>query len=152
MREVPREKEVYEHFKGHRYQILTIAKNTETSEDMVVYQEMSEPYQVFVREVADFLSPVDHEKNPKVKQEYRFEKCELDETIHPKLSAFLEAETYEKKLEILITMEPIITNSMINTMEMVLDVAISGGELEERYEALIGSLRTLKRFECNRFR
>jgi hypothetical protein len=152
MRETPKEKEVYEHFKGYRYQILTIARNEETEKDMVVYQETTEPYQTFVCDLEMFLEQVDSKKYPETKQKYRFEKCEVEETIHPKLSEFLDADTYEKKLEILVSMEPVITNAMINTMEMALDVSISGGELEERYDALLSSLRTLKRYECNRFR
>lgn len=64
---------IYQHFKGKKYTVLLIAKNTETEEDMVVYQALYGDYGYFVRPYSMFVSEVDHEKYPDVKQRYRFE-------------------------------------------------------------------------------
>lgn len=64
---------IYQHFKGMKYKVLLIAKNTETEEDMVVYQALYGDYGYFVRPYSMFVSEVDHEKYPDVKQRYRFE-------------------------------------------------------------------------------
>lgn len=64
---------IYQHFKGKKYLVLLIAKNTETEEDMVVYQALYGDYGYFVRPYSMFVSEVDHEKYPDVKQRYRFE-------------------------------------------------------------------------------
>ena len=64
----------YRHFKGNIYQIRELAKDSETAEDMVIYQGMYPPFQVWVRPLSMFLDRVDHEKYPMVKQKYRFEK------------------------------------------------------------------------------
>lgn len=64
---------IYQHFKGNKYKVLLIAKNTETEEDMVVYQALYGDYGYFVRPYSMFVSEVDHEKYPDVKQRYRFE-------------------------------------------------------------------------------
>lgn len=64
---------IYQHFKGKKYKVLLIAKNTETEKDMVVYQALYGDYGYFVRPYSMFVSEVDHEKYPDVKQRYRFE-------------------------------------------------------------------------------
>ena len=72
MRELPKPYERYKHFKGREYQVLLIAKNEKTMEDMVVYQALYEPYQIYVREAGEFLSAVDKEKYPNALQDERF--------------------------------------------------------------------------------
>ena len=65
--------EKYRHFKGMIVEILELAKDSETLEDMVVYRH-TDTNEVWVRPLSMFLSKVDTEKYPDVKQEYRFEK------------------------------------------------------------------------------
>ena len=67
--------EKYRHFKGMIVEILELAKDSETLEDMVVYKH-TDTNEVWVRPLSMFLSKVDREKYPDVKQEYRFEKVE----------------------------------------------------------------------------
>ena len=64
------------HFKGNRYQILYFAKDSETQEDVVVYRALYGGHGVWVRPMAMFFLPVDHEKYPDVKQVYRIERVE----------------------------------------------------------------------------
>lgn len=64
---------VYRHFKGNLYRVLAVALNTETEEQMVVYQDVVNTDKVFVRPLDNFLSKVDRTKYPDVKQENRFE-------------------------------------------------------------------------------
>lgn len=68
---------IYRHFKGKYYIVEGIANNSETSEPMVVYRHLYGDRSLCVRPVDMFLSEVDHEKYPDVKQKYRFE--EVDE-------------------------------------------------------------------------
>lgn len=64
---------VYKHFKGNLYRVLAVALNTETEEQMVVYQDVVNTDKVFARPLDNFLSKVDRTKYPGVKQENRFE-------------------------------------------------------------------------------
>ncbi len=56
------------------YKIVALAEHSETRETMVVYQALYGDFKMYVRPYAMFMSPVDRDKYPDVKQEYRFEK------------------------------------------------------------------------------
>ncbi len=64
---------IYRHFKGDYCIVVDIASDSETGEDMVVYRELHGDAKLWVRPAKMFLSEVDHEKYPDVKQKYRFE-------------------------------------------------------------------------------
>lgn len=52
---------IYEHFKGKRYEVLGIAKHSETLEEMVVYKALydNEVSKLWVRPLAMFLGEVE---------------------------------------------------------------------------------------------
>lgn len=63
----------YRHFKGGIYIVTDIAVHSETEGVMVVYKNFDEPTLTWVRPLNMFISEVDKEKYPDVKQEMRFE-------------------------------------------------------------------------------
>ena len=171
---IPKPHEIYKHFKGNLYQIIAIADHSETGEQLVIYQALYGDFKIYARELSMFISPVDKEKYPDAKQEYRFElqgaseeqrveevkgmqvkNAEADETepaLDPMLLEFLDADTYEQRLNILTGLHHRITDEMITTMAVACDVEVEEGELEERYNALKTCLLTLDKYECNRIR
>ncbi len=79
--------------------------------------------------------------------------CDAEElNIDPMVLKFLEADTYEEKLQILAGLQHRITDDMITTMAISCDIEVSGGSPEERLLSLKNCLLTLERFECNRLR
>lgn len=181
MRDNPKPQEIYRHFKGGLYQIITLAKHSQTGEMLVIYQALYEDFTVYARELSEFLSETDREKYPSASQEYRFEKAEqqkadvlrqetekqegteweekmseeqIEETVNidPLVMEFLDADTYEERLNILTALHSRITDEMINTMSVAVDVEINEGDIEERYDALKTCLVTFEKYECNRLR
>lgn len=178
----PKPGTIYKHFKNKLYQVIAVAAHSETGEKMVVYQRLYDDYSVYVRPYDMFVSEVDHNKYPKVTQKYRFEVWKPESTeqnvtdnavpdipsedakqgnissdseiegCNPDLLAFLEADTYEEKRNILVGLRKRLDDRLINDIAASLDVTVDDGDLDIRYKSLMNCLDTMTKFECNRFR
>lgn len=64
----------YRHYKGSLYYVHYIATNTETEEQLVIYQALYEPFGMYSRSLEMFLERVDCKREDNIThQEYRFE-------------------------------------------------------------------------------
>lgn len=50
---------IYRHFKGGEYEVIDVAKDSETLAPMVVYKALYEPYDMWVRPLSIFIEEVD---------------------------------------------------------------------------------------------
>ena len=146
--------EIYRHFKGKLYQIVAIATHSETREELVIYQALYGAYKVYARPLAMFVSEVDHEKYPAAEQKYRFEKVKLqeeatpqeavkvsqettqpqetsesEEQANPFLLRFLDADTYEERMECLSAMARTAQQRDLDSLYLVLDMKPETGNL-----------------------
>ena len=71
-------KGIYKHFKGNYYIVEDVAIHSETGEEYVAYRQLYGNGLLYIRPKDMFLSKVDKQKYPMVKQEYRFELQKID--------------------------------------------------------------------------
>ena len=69
---------IYKHFKGDLYLVIDIATNTETDEKMVVYRALYGDCKLFTRPYDIFISEVDKDKYPNIKQKYKYEEVKIE--------------------------------------------------------------------------
>ena len=241
MRDNPKPFEVYRHFKGNNYQILSVAKDSEDGHLIVVYQALYGSYEVYARDLTQFMSPVDHIKYPDVTAQYRFARIEsisetgnnvgfivddsapsdrvgaeknngviakaadgndsetnvdtvsgndceaTDKTIKvisgtaiepisesnieeageaigiynseqevssyqmdPMVEAFLDADTYEEKINILAGLKNRITDEMLQIMAVTMDIELNSDNTQDRYRELMNCLSIKEKFEVER--
>ena len=144
---IPNKGEIYKHFKGNLYEIIAIAKHTETMEDMVVYREV-DGEKTYARPLEMFVSKVDKEKYPDVLQMYRFEL--QDEKSKLSIMDFLDLSTATDKIQYLETMKDSMTEEFVGIAAQSMDFVENDGSLDERYRALLQYLRTVERYEKRR--
>jgi hypothetical protein len=172
---IPKKGEIYRHFKGNLYEIVLIARDSETLEEKVVYKELNGD-SAYVRSLPMFVSLVDKEKYPNVTQEFRFELVqesaisysesqgdnivpEVDDVAeedkiadHDIIMEYLELDTVDDKIDYLIRVKDRITEPFISVVAQSLDFAENKGELSERYEEILRYLKTVARYETGRLR
>ena len=97
-------------------------------------------------------SGVPQDVAPPAESSRKDEPTEGELTLDPLVLEFLDADNYEKRLNILAGLHHRITDDMITTMAISCDVEINDGDVEERYEALKTCLVTFRRYESTRLR
>lgn len=176
---IPKKGEIYRHFKGNLYEIIIIARDSETLEEKVVYKEVDGD-SAYVRSLPMFVSLVDKEKYPNATQEFRFElvaaqapakavampvveECtsqESQETVQEEMSLvnqtlimdFLDLNTVDEKIQYLLGVKDKITPEFITVAAQSLDFVETKEDLAERYHALVKYLKTVAKYERGRLR
>ncbi len=166
---IPKPGEIYKHFKGNLYEIIIIARDSETLEEKVVYKEVNGEA-AYVRSLPMFVSPVDKAKYPDVTQEMRFEFVEMkkDSECNSEYSAsddeianipdkelvmgYFEQEAIEDKIDYMVRVKDDVTDNFLQVVAQSLDFVENEGELQERYNALLKYLQMRARFEGGRLR
>lgn len=144
--------EYYRHVEGGLYHVTGVAKDADTGRQMIVYQELDGNEELWVRSCEDFSAEVDRRKYPDAEQQYLFEKVEEPKETNPLLLRFLDAETYEDKLELFQSWEAYADEQLLESIAVSLDIVLGKGTTKEKYRQILNCLKTMEHFETNRFR
>lgn len=196
----------YRHFKGGLYQVMNIARHSETGEELVIYQALYGTFDVYARPLESFLEMLSPDKYPDRIQQHRFEELSREEIaviygnelkeqltakygnkekssgfnlglsgegkdsvmsapvksniyseaiaagVSPVLIMFLEAETADKKLEVIKNNYLSIDEKTLTNIEVSLDIIGNEGTLDDRIRYITDNLRTKAQYENNRLR
>ena len=156
----PRPQEIYRHFKGRLYQVLTLARHSETGEAHALFagespvtgnretraKQPEEDRETRAMQPDGIFSQKEKPAEPSV--QVAEEEVQLD----PRLLRFLDANRMEEKMEILDSMQGDVTDEMIDIMAISLDTEIVSGEASERIAALRETIQMRLRFESSRLR
>ncbi len=145
-RNIPKEGEIYRHFKGNRYQIIAIATHTETEEQLVIYQALYGKYGIFARPLEMFMEKTDKVKYPEALQEYRFELEEREEK-KSMLMEYLDLGTNEERLQFLQRRKADVTGAFLEAVAQSLDYTEKETSVEFRLLDLMNYLRMLMKYE-----
>lgn len=145
-RNIPKEGEIYRHFKGNRYQIIAIATHTETEEQLVIYQALYGEYGIFARPLEMFMEKTDKVKYPEALQEYRFELEEREEK-KSMLMEYLDLGTNEERLQFLQRRKADVTGAFLEAVAQSLDYTEKETSVEFRLLDLMNYLRMLMKYE-----
>lgn len=145
-RNIPKEGQIYRHFKGNRYQVITVATHTETEEKLVIYQALYGEGGIFARPLDMFMEKTDKVKYPEALQENRFELEEAEEK-KSMLMDYLDLETNEERLQFLQKRKADVTEAFLEAVAQSMDYTEKETSVELRLVDLMNYLRMLKKYE-----
>lgn len=150
----------------YRFELLQDIDGTADLYDAQPGEQTVDPYDVQPEKQSDDLYETKTQEGPAAPQKAQVQKTggfheeqqesvtepEEQLNIDPLVLEFLDANSYEQRLDILASLRNRITDDMINTMAVSVDLEIKDGDVEDRYEELRNCLRTYEKYECNRLR
>ena len=150
---------------GAPVQITARAQTKPTYQEVICYQELTDPYDYYVMEKSQFFAeyvkefaelPLVGRKQIEKKEDLpdkqpRISKGEVldnDPEKVQKMLAFLDADSIQKKIRILEDMKENLDDHILNNLAVSLDLSIEDGI--DGYEMILSELRMRERYEGNR--
>lgn len=158
---------------GAPVQIIARAQTKPTYQEVICYQELTEPYDHFVMEKRQFFAeyvkeftelPLVGRKQIEKRQDLpdrqpRISKGEVLAEEEPedeependaiqRMLAFLDAETYHQKIRILESMKDELDEHILNNLAVSLDLSLEDGV--DGYQMILSELKIREKFESDR--
>lgn len=72
--------------------------------------------------------------------------------VNPILLEFLDAETLEEKMHIMVYYRNRMDENLLNSIAISLDLVVEKKNIQEKYDEILNCLSMMEKFECNRYR
>lgn len=164
----------YHKITGAPVQIIARAQTKPTYQEVICYQELTEPYDHFVMEKRHFFAEYVKEfpelpltgkvtiekkedlpdKQPRISKgeilqtEENAEEDTQEDGKMAKLLAFLDADTYQEKMKCLEDMKDDLDEHMLNNIAVSLDLTLEDGM--DGYDMILSELKMREKYESNR--
>lgn len=151
---------------GVPVQIIARAQTKPTFQEVICYQELTEPYEYYVMEKRTFFAeyvkefmelPITEKKAIEKKEDLpdkqpRISKGEILETDEDgkleKLLRFLDADSYTQKIKYLEEMKDELDDYMINNIAVSMDLTLD--DEEDGYHRILSELKMREKYESDR--
>ena len=152
---------------GAPVQIIARAQTKPTYQEVICYQDLTDPYDYYVMEKRQFFSeyvkefaelPLTGRKQIEKKEDLpdkqpRISKGEVleedpEREMIQKMLAFLDADSIHEKIRILEGMKENLDDHILNNLAVSLDLSIEDGV--DGYEMILSELRVREKYEGNR--
>lgn len=84
--------------------------------------------------------------------EAKTEEVYADGEVNPILLEFLDADTLEEKMHLMVYHRNQMDENLLNSIAISLDLVVEKKNIQEKYDEILNCLSMMEKFECNRFR
>ncbi|MCI9599600.1 MAG: DUF1653 domain-containing protein [Lachnospiraceae bacterium] len=142
----------------YRFELVKPADGQEESQNQEVpksgyeQSDVQEPAAERAEEQSDVQEPAAERAEEQTDTQVPAPEKTEEGAVNPLLLEFLDADTLEDKMHIMIFGRNQMDDNLLNSIAISLDLVVEEKSTEEKYDEILNCLSMMERFECNRLR
>ena len=142
----------------YRFELVKPADGQEESQNQDVpksgyeQSDVQEPAAERAEEQSDVQEPAAERAEEQTDTQVPAPEKTEEGAVNPLLLEFLDADTLEDKMHIMIFGRNQMDDNLLNSIAISLDLVVEEKSTEEKYDEILNCLSMMERFECNRLR
>ena len=142
----------------YRFELVKPADGQEESQNQEVpksgyeQSDVQEPAAERAEEQSDVQEPAAERAEEQTDTQVSAPEKTEEGAVNPLLLEFLDADTLEDKMHIMIFGRNQMDDNLLNSIAISLDLVVEEKRTEEKYDEILNCLSMMERFECNRLR